>query len=98
MSRVGGPRARPKGVKRGGGIRRWTKQLRRRGDFFDWKFRGAPKEPYNEANRNAEKVIDAAKEKAHNSKFPNIHIHDDEKHELFKVAKQMRKANSRCYG
>ena len=66
--------------------------------FLEWKFRGAPKEPYNEAKRNADKVIDAAQEKAHNSKFPNIHIRDDEKQELFKVAKQMRKANQDVVG
>ena len=24
--------------------------------FFEWKFRGAPKEPYNEAKHNADKV------------------------------------------
>ena len=73
----------------------WNKEVdkavkEKRRLFFEWKFRGAPKEPYNEAKRNADKVIDAAQEKAHNSKFPNIHVRDDEKHELFKVAKQMQ--------
>ena len=50
------------------------------------------------AKRNADKVIDAAQEKAHYCKFPNIPIRDDEKHELFKVAKQMRKANQDVVG
>ena len=66
--------------------------------FFEWKFRGAPKEPYNVAKRNADRIIDAAQIKAHNKKFPNIHMRDDEKHELFKVAKQMRKANQDVVG
>ena len=44
------------------------------------------------------KLLMMLKKKAHNSKFPNIHIRDDEKHELFKVAKQMRKANQDVVG
>ena len=50
------------------------------------------------AKRNADRVTDAALIKAHNKKFPNIHMRDDEKHELFKVAKQMRKANQDVVG
>ena len=50
------------------------------------------------AKRNADRVIDAALIKAHNSKFSNIHMRDDVKHKLFKVTEQMRKANHDVVG
>ena len=55
-------------------------------------FQGFPKESYIVDKRNADRVIDAAQIKAHNSKFANIHMRDQEKHELFKLSKQMCKA------
>ena len=63
----------------------------------EWKA-GSSKEPYLEAKRRAKSEVYAAKRRAEEERFPNVLTRDDQKNEVFKIAKQMAKTNQDIIG
>ena len=63
----------------------------------EWK-QGNSKEPYLAAKRRAKSVVYAAKKRVEEERFPNLLTRDDQKNEVFKIAKQMTKTNQDIIG
>ena len=85
-------------MKHGGGIEMLINAVKEKRRLWkEWK-QGGSTEPYLAAKRRAKSVVYAAKKRVEEERFPNLLTRDDQKNEVFKIAKQMTKTNQDIIG